>query len=55
MKKSHNKNQGQKKLNLKKLKITKLTNVNDVKGGMNAIINVGGTDTFCQTMCETGC
>ncbi len=55
MKKSHHKKNGRKNLNLKKLKITKLTNTTDVKGGMNAIINAGGTDTFCQTMCETGC
>ncbi len=54
MKKSHNQNQGQKKLNLKKLKITKLNNTIDIKGGaaINIIATGGiGTDTFCNTRC----
>ncbi len=48
MKKSHNQNQGQKKLSLKKLKITKLNSPAIIKGGaaINIIATGGGTDTF---------
>ncbi|GAA4271404.1 hypothetical protein U6A24_05835 [Aquimarina gracilis] len=51
MKKSRNQNQGQKKLALKKLKITKLNNLICIKGGANDHINnvatTDTTDTFC--------
>ncbi|GAA4271405.1 hypothetical protein U6A24_05845 [Aquimarina gracilis] len=49
MKKSHKQNQDQKKLSLKKLKISKLTNPEKVKGGAMAYLDPE-TDTF-ETRC----
>ncbi|GAA4271403.1 hypothetical protein U6A24_05830 [Aquimarina gracilis] len=47
MKKSHNQNQGQKKITLKKLKISKLTNLESIKGGAAVFMTTDiGTDTF---------
>ncbi len=49
MKKSHNQKQ---KLNLKKIKITKLNNFKHIKGGAQIFLNDTGynTDTF-ETRC----
>ncbi len=48
-----NQNHNRKKLDLKKLKITKLVNPQRIKGGVlvNNYVTVGGTDTFEGTPC----
>ncbi len=47
MKKSHDQNRNQKKLSLKKIKITKLDNSIKIKGGAAPTTIIVITDTFC--------